>query len=66
MYVPGRECCAFDGLLSGARQVFVAAKAAGRWFPLEGLGDELIRALAQCSMYPLIFLAVLLHERRSC
>lgn len=30
------------------------------------MGDDLSRALAQYSMYPLIFLAVLLHERQSC
>lgn len=30
------------------------------------LGDDLISALAQYSMYPLIFLAVLLHERQCC
>lgn len=30
------------------------------------LGDDLIRALAQYSMYPLIFLAVLLHECQTC
>lgn len=30
------------------------------------MGDDLSRALAKYSMYPLIFLAVLLHERQSC
>lgn len=30
------------------------------------MGDDLSRALAQYSMYPLIFLAVPLHDRQSC
>lgn len=30
------------------------------------MGDDLCGAFAQYSMYPLIFLAVLLHDRQSC
>lgn len=33
---------------------------------INDMGDDLSVALAQYSMYPLIFLAVLLHDHQSC
>lgn len=56
--------------LSGGDEFLLQQKSSAAGFNSKlwnnDMGDDLSRALAQYSMYPLIFLAVLLHDRQSC
>lgn len=67
--IGGTFCIALEKQFELERWIFVAAKSSAAGFHSElwnnDTGDDLSGALAQYSMYPLTFLAVLLHDRQS-
>lgn len=69
MFLDCDNCCSWRALIGRAGSLLQQkSSAAGCLLELwkNVMGDDLSVALAQYSMYPLIFLAVLLHDHQSC